>query len=78
MQRPTRKCTCKKISISHIGDSGHAPYVDARRRGLTYRLGYLLLLLVLPYFSFSETILAAFAQGSSRHFCREKVSRSSG
>ena len=48
MQRPTRKCTSKKVSISHIGDSGHAPYVDARRRGLTYRLAYLLLLLVLP------------------------------
>ena len=49
MQRSTRKYTRKKRStISHIGDSGHAPYVDARRRGLTYRLGYLLLLLVLP------------------------------
>ena len=48
MQRSTRKYTRKKVSISHIGDSGHAPYVDTRRRGLTYRLGYLLLLLVLP------------------------------
>ena len=40
MQRSTRKYTRKKKSISH---SGHAPYVDARRRGhncpSTYRLG---------------------------------------
>ena len=64
MQRSTRKYTRKKISISHIGDSGHAPYVDARRRGLTYRLGYLLLLFVLPYLSFSAITKNSYLFGT--------------